>query len=318
MHSYWTDKRVLITGATGFVGRHLIAALETLGCHPVGISSSDYDLRHPGEVYDLFEDVAGIDVLFHLAANVGGIGANQKSPADMYADNVLMDTHLIQVATSYRVGCFVGMGSVCAYPKHAPIPFKETDLWDGYPEETNAAYGMAKRGMLTCLQAYGMQYGLNWRYALSTNLYGVGDNYNLESGHVIASLVKRFSDAIKNGDDFITLWGTGKATRDFLYVEDVVSGLMTLAEHGTSEPVNLGSGAEVSIAQLADEISYQFPLDELNIDWDTSKPDGQPRRVLDITHARALGWKPRFTLSMGLKRMVNDYAGRLMAYAYPA
>lgn len=315
MSNYWKDKRVCITGGAGFVGKNLMLALGEQGCDPVIIRSRAYDLRREDMVGEMFRDVGHIDVLFHLAANVGGIGANAAHPARMYSDNVRMDTLLIEYATAYSVGCFVGMGSVCAYPKHAPIPFKESDLWNGYPEETNAAYGLAKRGMLACLQAHGQEHGLNWRYALSTNLYGPGDNYG-EGGHVVAHLVKKFSEAQKAEAKTITLWGTGEATRDFLYAEDVVHGLMTIAEHGKQEPINLGSGEEVSIGLLADHMTWAYDYFP-DINWDTSKPDGQPRRVLDITRARALGWEPRFSLSTGLERTINDYAGRPMAYAYP-
>lgn len=302
--SYWTGKRVIITGANGFVGRHLTGALMAEGCVPYAVHSRDYDLRHPNEVINLFHDVANIDCIFHLAANVGGIGANQKYPASMYTDNVRMDTLLIQNAAMFHVRCFVGMGSVCAYPKHAPIPFKEETLWDGYPEETNAAYGIAKRGMLACLQAYGAEYGLNWRYALSTNLYGPGDNYE-ENGHVIAHLINKFHHAVTYGEKVVSLWGTGKATRDFLYVEDVVRGLMTLAEHGKSEPVNLGSGEEISIEKLA-SITASLCDYVFAFKWDTSKPDGQPRRVLDISRAKALGWNPEMPLRDGIINTLQE------------
>lgn len=306
MRNYWQDKRVAITGGGGFVGRHLVSALQTLGCNPIVIRSIEYDLRVQQSVELMYYDIGTIDVLFHLAANVGGIGANQAHPADMYSDNVRMDTLLIEHAARNNVGCFVGMGSVCAYPKYAPIPFKETSLWDGYPEETNAAYGMAKRGMLTALMAYGAQYGLNWRYALSTNLYGPGDNYT-ESGHVIAHLIKRFSEAMKD-DASVSLWGTGTPTRDFLYVDDVVRGLLEIAEHGTCEPVNLGSGIEVSIADLAGQVAWEYGYDK-PITWDASKPDGQPRRVLDISRVEALGWRSTISLSDGIHRVADDYSG---------
>lgn len=307
LHSYWSDKRVVITGAGGFVGRHLLAALFDMGCEPRIIRSRAYDLRMQEDVARMFSDVGKVDVLFHLAAHVGGIGANQKHPASMYADNVRMDANLIDLATHTGVKCFVGMGSVCAYPKLAPIPFKETDLWNGYPEETNAAYGIAKRGMLACLQAYGAEYGLNWRYALSTNLYGPGDNYE-ESGHVIAHLIKKFSEAAQAESDSVTLWGTGEATRDFLYVTDVVSGLMRLAEQDDFSHVNLGSGREVSIKTLATIIASACECNT-RILWDKTKPDGQPRRVLDISNALDMetGWCPMVDLERGIELTVADY-----------
>lgn len=300
--SYWSDKRVCITGGGGFVGRHLLSALMELGCEPRIIRQRAYDLRIEEDVTRMYSDAGKIDVLFHLAANVGGIGANQAHPARMYSDNVRMDTLLIDHATRHNVGCFVGMGSVCAYPKHAPLPFREETLWDGYPEETNAAYGMAKRGMLACLMAYGAEYGLNWRYALSTNLYGPGDNYT-ETGHVIAHLIKKFSDTPRTKS--VEIWGDGKATRDFLYVGDVTRGLMTLAEYGVSEPVNLGSGQEIAVQELVGMIRaacggsvYHFNMD---------KPNGQPRRVLDITRARGLGWVPETSLEDGLLNTIHAY-----------
>lgn len=310
MPSYWQDKRVVITGGAGFVGKHLLLALGEQGCDPVIIRSRAYDLRREEMVHEMFRDVGHIDVLFHLAANVGGIGANQAHPARMYADNVRMDTLLIEYATAYKVGCFVGMGSVCAYPNHAPIPFKESDLWNGYPEETNAAYGMAKRGMLACLMAHGQEYGLNWRYALSTNLYGPGDNFKRDSGHVIAGMINAFSLASLGGG--VTLWGTGKATRDFLYVGDVVNGLLALAKSDWCQAVNLGSGEEVSIATLAGMVAevcgYHGP-----IVWDESKPNGQPRRVLDISKAQEIGWEPETSLEDGLLNTIHSYRGAVYA-----
>lgn len=305
MSSYWKDKRVVITGANGFVGRHLAGALMAQGCVPFAIHSRTHDLRREESVADLFRDVGRIDVLFHLAANVGGIGANAAHPARMYSDNVKMDTLLIEYATAYKVGCLVGMGSVCAYPKHAPIPFKEESLWDGYPEETNAAYGLAKRGMLACLMAHGQEHGLNWRYALSTNLYGPGDNYG-EGGHVVAHLIKRFREAAQNESDSVTLWGTGEATRDFLYVGDVAYGLLALAELGYCRPVNLGSGYEISVENLALLISDFCDYSGL-IKWDASKPNGQPRRVLDISLAEEMGWYPRVGLRDGVARTIKAY-----------
>lgn len=305
MSNYWKDKRVCITGGAGFVGKHLLLALGEQGCDPVIIRSRAYDLRREEMVAEMFRDVGHIDVLFHLAANVGGIGANAAHPARMYSDNVKMDTLLIEYATAYKVGCFVGMGSVCAYPKHAPIPFKEESLWDGYPEETNAAYGLAKRGMLACLMAHGQEHGLNWRYALSTNLYGPGDNYK-ESGHVVAAMVKKFCE-IESQSGYVELWGSGEVTRDFLYVMDLADGLMRLAEFGDCEPVNFGSGEEVSIRSLARTVA-KFTHKSANVIWDTTKPDGQPRRVLDISLARALlGWEPETSLDDGILNTLHSY-----------
>lgn len=302
MTNYWKDKRVVITGGGGFVGKHLLLALSEQGCDAVIIRSRAYDLRREDMVGEMFRDVGHIDVLFHLAANVGGIGANAAHPARMYSDNVRMDTLLIEYATSYNVGCFVGMGSVCAYPKLAPIPFKESDLWNGYPEETNAAYGLAKRGMLACLEAHGQEHGLNWRYALSTNLYGPGDNYK-ESGHVVAALIKKFSEAPRTRS--VEIWGDGKATRDFLYVGDVVRGLMTLAESGKCEPVNLGSGQETAINELVEEIWNVSGGHVYH--YDLSKPNGQPRRVLDISKALLMGWRPETSLEDGLLNTLHSY-----------
>lgn len=309
MDNFWAGRRVLVTGAGGFVGRALMQRLGRLNAFSFVIPSRlQFDLRREAEVSDLFRVCGRVDVLFHLAANVGGIGANQKSPADMYSDNVRMDTLLISAAARNRVGCFVGMGSVCAYPKFATIPFQELDLWNGYPEETNAAYGIAKRGMLACLQAHGQQLGLDWRYALSTNLYGPGNSFD-EGGHVIAELIRKFSAAVIHGDRSVTLWGTGKATRDFLYVDDVVSGLLALAEHGTTEPVNLGSGEETTIRYLAQTLSEMTGY-RGEIVWDANNPDGQPRRVLDIQRARMLGWEPTIGLEDGLLRTISEYSSR--------
>jgi GDP-L-fucose synthase len=306
MPNYWQDKRVVITGGGGFVGLHLLDALFDLDCELHIIRSRAYDLRREESVADMFKDVGKVDVLFHLAANVGGIGANQKHPAQMYADNVRMDTLLIDYAAHNKVGCFVGMGSVCAYPKYAPIPFIEEDLWNGYPEETNAAYGIAKRGMLACLQAHGQEFGLDWRYALSTNLYGPGDNYDLNSGHVVAGLIRKFSEAAATNAPSVTLWGTGKATRDFLYVGDVASGLIHLAEHGECNPVNLGSGREVSIKELAHILAITCGYGG-RIEWDATRPDGQPRRVLDISRMSEMDWVAETVLEDGLIHAVQAY-----------
>jgi len=303
--SYWTGKRAIVTGPYGFVGRHLVDTLTAQGAAVHLARRATYDLRREESVAELFSDAGPkVDCVFHLAANVGGIGANQKYPASMYADNVRMDTLMIDYAAHSGVGCFVGMGSVCAYPKLCQVPFKESDLWNGYPEETNAAYGLAKRGMLACLQAHGQQFGLNWRYALSTNLYGPGDNYG-DSGHVIAHLVKKFYQACIDARTPV-LWGDGSATRDFLYVTDVVSGLLTIAEYGNCDAYNLGSGQEISILNLSKIVSYACKYPGL-AEWDTSKPNGQPRRVLDISKAEAIGFYPKYEIESGVYYTAEAY-----------
>lgn len=305
--NYWSAKKVIVTGANGFVGKHLVRRLEGLGAVVFPVLRQDYNLCIEQQVVKLFDDFGRVPhVLFHLAATVGGIGANKRIPANMYNYNVLMDATLIRLSAVKRVGIFVGMGSVCAYPKFAPIPFREANLWDGYPEETNAAYGMAKRGMLTCLQAHGEQFDMDWRYALPTNLYGPGDSFNLENGHVIAGLIRKFEEA-RETQIAPALWGTGEATRDFLYVDDIVTGLLMLPERGIREPVNFGSGRETSIRELANRIQRATEYEGKYI-WNRSKPDGQPRRVLDISRAQTrLGWKPTTDLETGLPPTIHYY-----------
>lgn len=305
--NYWSAKKVIVTGANGFVGKHLVRRLEDLGALVFKVAKSDYNLCIEPQVHKLFEDFGRVPhVVFHLAASVGGIGANKRVPANMYNYNVLMDATLIRLSAVKRVGIFVGMGSVCAYPKYASVPFREVNLWDGYPEETNAAYGMAKRGMLTCLQAHGEQFDMDWRYALSTNLYGPGDSFDPENGHVIAGMIRKFEDA-RETKIVPSLWGTGEVTRDFLYIDDIVTGLLLLPERGVREPINFGSGRETTIKELAERVSEACGYTGPHI-WNRSKPNGQPRRVLDTGRAKMLlGWQAGTSLELGLPPTVHYY-----------
>jgi GDP-L-fucose synthase len=305
---FWSDKRVLVTGGGGFLGRSIRAKLDDLGPADVTVPAhTDYDLTQQDAVARLFED-ASPDVVLHLAAKVGGIGANMKAPADLYVANLLMGTYVIEEAKRRETAKTVLLGTICSYPKFTPVPFKEDDLWNGYPEETNAPYGVAKKALLVHAQANRAQYGQKAIFLLPTNLYGPGDKFHPSVSHVIPALIKKTVDAIEAGDDHIDVWGTGRATREFLYVDDAAEGILLATEHyDEGEPVNLGSNQEVAIRDLAELIAKLAGF-EGELRWDTSKPDGQPRRRIDAARAESLfGWEAKVALEVGLRETIDWY-----------
>jgi GDP-L-fucose synthase len=310
--SFWENKKILITGAAGFLGSHVVENLVTKrGVSRSQITShrsSDLDLRvseHCKKAVD------GQDVVIHLAARVGGIGFNQKYPGTLFYDNIMMGAQLIEAARAAKVQKFVQVGTVCAYPKFTPVPFKEDDIWNGYPEETNAPYGIAKKALLVMAQAYRQQYGMNIIYLLPVNLYGPKDNFNPDSSHVIPALIKKFVDAKDQGEKQVVVWGTGKASREFLYVEDAAEGIVAAAEkYDKAEPVNLGAGREISIKELVGLVASLTGF-EGEVVWDTSKPDGQPRRCLDVTRAtREFGFVAATDFITGLKSTIDWYTAQ--------
>jgi GDP-L-fucose synthase len=300
---YACDMRVLVTGGGGFVGSHLVRRLHADGIDPAVVRRQDYDLTHETDVARLFDD-ARPDLVFHLAAEVGGIGANRTNPGRYWYANLMMGANVLEQARLHATGKVVLAGTVCAYPKHTPVPFREDDLWNGYPEETNAPYGVAKKTILVGAQAYREQYGTNAIFLLPANLYGPGDNFHETNAHVIADLIRKMDDAREE----VVLWGDGTPTREFLYVDDCVDGLMLAAErYDGPEPVNLGAGKEISIRDLA-ELVAELTGFEGGIRWDTSMPNGQPRRSLDASRARELfGFEARTPLRDGLERTIAWY-----------
>jgi len=303
--NFWQDRRVIVTGGSGFLGRHLVAALQDEGADVFVPRSCDYDLRTHDGVRGMFADYGRPDYLFHLAATVGGIGANMKTPADFLYQNTIMNTLVLEQARIVNVGKIIAVGSVCAYPKWCPTPFVEDNLWNGYPEETNAPYGVSKRALLVHLQALHRQYGVNGIYLIPTNLYGMGDNIDPTTSHVIPALILRMLDA-KRKREPLTVWGTGQASRDFLYVRDCAQALILAAQWYTSpSPINLGSGQETTIAGLVQMLVDITGFDG-DVIWDKTKPDGQPRRVLNTSRAwHEFGWKATTDLCDGLAQTVN-------------
>lgn len=312
--AFWQDKRVIVTGGAGFLGSFVVDKLMERGAAEVVVPrSATYDLTQLAAIQQLLADTsqAGnpVDVIVHLAAHVGGIGANRENPATFFYDNLVMGTHLMHESYGAGVDKFVAIGTVCAYPKFAPVPFREVDLWNGYPEETNAPYGLAKKMMLVQSQTYREQYGFNSIFLLPVNLYGPGDNFDLETSHVIPALVRKCLEATERGDGFITAWGDGSPTREFLYVVDAAEGILLAAERlNTSEPVNLGSSYEISIKDLMETIAQATGF-EGEIRWDVTKPNGQPRRKLDTSRAKELfGFEAKRPFADGLRETVDWYA----------
>lgn len=306
--SFFSDKKILVTGGAGFLGSHLVEELVSKGANKDLITiprSTEYDLR---EKDVCAQAVKGQNIVIHLAANVGGIGYNQQNPGTLFYDNLLMGVHLIEEARKAKVSKFVAVGTICAYPKYTPVPFKEEDLWNGYPEETNAPYGLAKKMMLVQAQAYRSQYGFNTIYLLPVNLYGPGDNFNPDSSHVIPALIKKFVDAQEAGVKEVVVWGTGKPTREFLYVEDAARGIALATEkYDGNEPVNLGSSFEISIYDLAHLVGKIIGFTG-EIVFDSSKPDGQPRRKLDVSRGQAeFGFLSEVTFERGLTKTIEWY-----------
>src|SRR6266853_3077046 len=303
-----SSKRVLVTGGSGFLGQHVVAALERHGCRDViVVRKARHDLTHEADVARLFEDTRP-DLVVHLAAVVGGIGANRESPGRFFYQNVMMGALMMEQARLAGVEKFVGVGTICAYPKLAPVPFLERDLWNGYPEETNAPYGIAKKMLLVQGQAYRQEYGFNAVHVLPVNLYGPHDNFDPSSSHVIPALIRKCVEAIERGAPEVECWGTGNATREFLYVEDCAEAIV-LAEEGYDrpEPVNLGAGFEISIRDLA-ELIAELTGFRGRLVFDRTKPDGQPRRSLDVTRARnSFGFAATTDFRTGLERTIAWY-----------
>jgi GDP-L-fucose synthase len=305
---FWKDQGVIVTGGGGFLGRAVIKELEASGAGKVTIVDKDrYDLRLEADVIRAYEENPATMVI-HLAATVGGIGINREHPGSFFYDNLMMGVLTLEHARRAGVEKVVAIGTICAYPKITPIPFKEENLWDGYPEETNAPYGLAKKMLLVQAQAYRQEYGFNAIYLLPVNLYGPGDNFNPASSHVIPALIKKCIDAQEAGDNHIVAWGDGSPTREFLYVEDAARGIVMAAEHyNDPDPVNLGSSDEISIKDLV-ELVVELTGFQGGIAWDTSKPNGQPRRKLDVTRAKErFGFESHTDFREGLKRTIEWY-----------
>jgi len=306
--SFWSSRRVVVTGGAGFLGSFVVEQLRARGAEFVFVPRRhEYDLRDAAAIRRLYEQTRP-DVVIHLAAVVGGIGANRRHPGRFFYDNAVMGIQLIELARQFGVGKFVCVGTVCSYPKFTPVPFRETDLWAGYPEETNAPYGLAKKMLLVQLQAYRQEYGFSGIYLIPTNLYGPRDHFDLENSHVIPALIRKCVEAQERGEPKIVVWGTGRATREFLYVEDAAEAIVLAAErYDGPEPINLGSGEEISIRELVDLIRELTGYGG-DVEWDTSQPDGQPRRRVDTTRAREwLGWEARTPLREGLRRTIEWY-----------
>jgi len=306
--SYLQNKRICVTGGAGFLGRFVIQKLRERGVSEQAIfvpRRKDYDLTQQDQVVRMYRD-AQPDVVIHLAAEVGGIGANRDHPGRFFFANMAMGMHLIEQGRIHGIQKFVQTGTVCAYPKFTPVPFKESDLWNGYPEETNAPYGIAKKSLFVMLDGYKREYGLDSAVVVPVNLYGPHDNFDMHSSHVIPALIRKCIEARDSGAESITCWGTGSASREFLYVEDAAEGIVTAAEKlDTPDPINLGTGMEIKIKDLVELIARLCNFTG-RIEWDTTKPDGQPRRCLDTTKAKqVMGWQAQVGFEEGLKRTIE-------------
>ncbi len=306
--NFWKNKKVVITGGAGFLGKFMVREIKRRGCRQIFVPRSyEYDLRRAPVIRRLLKETKP-DIIIHAAAVVGGIGANRDNPGKFFYDNLMMGVQLIEQARLFQVPKLVAIGTICAYPKFCPVPFKEDSLWDGYPEETNAAYGLAKKMLLVQSQAYRQQYGFNSIYLSPVNLYGPGDNFSLTTSHVIPALIRKCVEAKQNGAVSITVWGTGKPTREFLYVEDAARGIVLAAErYNKIESVNIGTGQEISIKDLA-ALIMKLTGFKGRVIWDASKPDGQPRRHLDVSRAqKEFGFKAKVGLQEGLRKTIRWY-----------
>ena len=313
--SFWSDKNVLVTGGAGFLGSFVVNKLKERGCRQIIVPrSGDSDLRNRDAVVRLYQEVQP-HLVIHLAAVVGGIGANRANPGKFYYDNAIMGLELMEYARRFGVEKFVALGTICAYPEFTPLPFREVSLWDGYPEETNAPYGLAKKMMLVQAQAYRAQYRFNAIYLLPVNLYGPRDNFDLKSSHVIPAMIRKCVEAKEAGHQEIMLWGDGSPTREFLYVEDAAEGLLLATErYNGDQPVNLGSGQEISIRDLAQMIAAEVGFTG-KILWDTTKPNGQPRRCLDVSRAKeCFGFEAKFPFHEGLRRTVSWFLAQQQSF----
>ncbi len=314
--AFWNGKRVCVTGGAGFVGKVLCRRLVSRGCPAVFVPHrSEYDLTNADAVKRMYED-ASPDIVFHLAAQVGGIGANRRYPGKFFHDNLAMGLNLIEQGRCFGVEKFVQIGTVCSYPKYCPVPFHEDNLWDGYPEDTNAPYGIAKKALLVMLQAYRQEYGFNGIFIMPVNLYGPGDNFDPQSSHVIPALIRKFHEAVALGLTTVRCWGTGRPSREFLYVDDAAAAMVTAAQcYDSRAPINIGTGAEISIRELAELIAELVGFDG-KIEWDPTQPDGQPRRCLDVSRAaERLGWRASVDLRTGLERTIHWWKRRCELFA---
>lgn len=304
--NFWKNKHVIVTGGSGFLGSFVVEKLKERGATDIFVPrSSEYDLRQSDGIAAMLQSRPA-DMIIHLAALAGGIGANRARPAEFFYDNLMMGVPLMHQAWKHGVEKFVAVGSICSYPKFTPLPFREENLWDGYPEETNAPYGLAKKMLLVQSQAYRQQYGYNSIYLMPVNLFGPRDNFNLETSHVIPALIRKAVEATERGDAEIPVWGNGSPTREFLYVEDAADGIVTAAEnYNGDEPVNLGSGYEISIKDLAEMIMRMTGF-EGKLVWQTDKPNGQPRRGLDVSRAKEyFGWSAQVPFEEGMRRTIE-------------
>jgi GDP-L-fucose synthase len=314
MSGFFEKKRVVVTGGAGFLGKYITKGLERRGCQNILVPKiENYDLVKMDDVIRVYDDMRP-DIVIHLAAAVGGIGANREHPGEFFYKNLMMGVQLIEQGRLRKIEKFVAIGTICAYPKFAPVPFKEEDIWNGYPEETNAPYGLAKKMLLVQSQAYRDEYGFNSIFLLPVNLYGPGDNFNPSSSHVIPALIKKCIDAINNGAGHIDCWGTGVASREFLHVADAAEGILLATEHyNGAEPVNIGAGFEITIKELVEKI-VEITGFTGEIRWDSSKPDGQPRRRLDVSKAKQyFGFESKNPFDEGLKETISWYLEQIQA-----
>jgi GDP-L-fucose synthase len=308
MSTFFENRRVVVTGGAGFLGGYVTEGLQKRGCKNILVPKiEDYDLVNIDDIIRMYEDMKP-DIVIHLAAVVGGIGANRDHPGEFFYKNLMMGVQLIEQGRLRNIEKFVAIGTVCAYPKFTPVPFKEEDIWNGYPEETNAPYGLAKKMLLVQSQSYRAEYGFNSIFLLPVNLYGPGDNFNPASSHVIPALIKKCVDAIDSDADHINCWGTGNVSREFIYVADAAEGILLAAEHYNGpEPVNIGAGFEITIKELAEKI-VELTGFTGEIRWDSSRPDGQPRRRLDVSKAnKYFGFKAKTPFNEGLKATIDWY-----------
>ncbi len=309
---FWEKKRVTVTGGAGFLGSYVVKKLEERGGRDIFVPrSKDYDLVNYQACKEVYED-SKPDIVVHLAGRVGGIGANRANPGKFFYENLMVGVQMMDFGRQVGIEKFIVLGTICAYPKFTPVPFKEEDLWNGYPEETNAPYGLAKKMLLVQAQAYREQYGFNAIYLLPVNLYGPGDNFDPKSSHVIPALIRKCIDAIRDKDSQITVWGSGQPTREFLYVEDAAEGILLASEmYNKADPVNLGAGFEISIKDLVALITKLTGF-KGEVIWDTTKPDGQPRRCLDVSRAeREFGFRAKVGFEEGLRRTIEWYKKNL-------